>query len=108
MVMGFMIGNLFYNNFCNSLKLLLLKQYKYGILFSRLNKKIRMGKKLYLRKIKKSMIPILSESILPFEEKPSSGCFEKQGKNQEENIGAHDLFSYFTADIIKEKIIFTR
>ena len=62
-------------------------------------------------KIKKSLTPKLNftEGILPFAEKPSSNTYlgkkEEIGKN---DIQASDLFSYFTADIIKEEVIFTR
>jgi len=54
------------------------------------------------------MTRVSSEGILPFEEKPSTGCFQHKRNGEEEGMGAHDLFSFFTADIIKEKIIFTR
>jgi hypothetical protein len=67
-----------------------------------------MAKKLYLKKIKTTMTRVSSEGILPFEEKPSTGCFQHKRNGEEEGMGAHDLFSFFTADIIKEKIIFTR
>ena len=54
----------------------------------------------------------LAEGIFPFTEKPSSNHFEKfknTGKPAESgNVEACDLFSLFTADIIKEEVIFTR
>jgi len=42
--------------------------------------------------------------ILPFRERPSE---EKKDK-EEQKIEAFDLFSMFTADIIKEEVVFTR
>jgi hypothetical protein len=42
--------------------------------------------------------------ILPFRERPSD---EKKDK-EEKKIEAIDLFSMFTADIIKEEVVFTR
>jgi len=45
--------------------------------------------------------------MLPFTEKPSE---ERQGDGMEKNneLGATELFSLFTANIIKEELIFTR
>jgi hypothetical protein len=64
----------------------------------------------YLRRsIKKSLS--LIEGIFPFTEKPSMNHFEIE-KNKHKETGADmeacDLFSLFTADIIKEDVIFTR
>ena len=42
--------------------------------------------------------------VLPFFELPSEEKKEKEG----EKLQAFDLFSLFTADIIKEDVIFTR
>jgi len=57
--------------------------------------------------IKKSLT--LFEGILPFTEKPSDKHFsESHDKNTNEEINASELFSLFTADIIKEEVIFTR
>ena len=52
----------------------------------------------------------LMDGIFSFAEKPSSNCPRKKGEtgNVEAEINASDLFSLFTANIIKEKIIFTR
>ncbi|MDQ6890388.1 MAG: hypothetical protein M3Z56_08955 [Bacteroidota bacterium] len=60
--------------------------------------------------IKKSLS--LIEGIFPFTEKPSYNHFEHflgkpDGKRKDE-MEACDLFSLFTADIIKEEVIFTR
>ena len=54
----------------------------------------------YLRNVKLS-------SIKPFLERPSSDrILDEQEKKDE--LCAADLFSLFTADIIKEKVVFTR
>ena len=42
--------------------------------------------------------------ILPFRERPSDEKIDKE----EKKIEAIDLFSMFTADIIKEEVVFTR
>jgi hypothetical protein len=39
---------------------------------------------------------------------PAPPAFEKKGKNNKAPLDAIDLFSRFTADIIKEDVIFTR
>jgi hypothetical protein len=49
--------------------------------------------------------------ILPFTEKPSNSHFdvkEHNENNPNNPIQACDLFSLFTADIIKEQVTFTR
>jgi len=43
--------------------------------------------------------------IQPFKEVPSAN---NTGQETAERINAHDLFSFYTADIIKEDIIFSR
>jgi hypothetical protein len=50
------------------------------------------------------------DGIFAFVEKPSLNCPQKKEEtgNIEAEINASELFSLFTADIIKEKIIFTR
>lgn len=45
----------------------------------------------------------LKSSIQPFKELPSINSI-----GQEARINAHDLFSFYTADIIKEDIVFVR
>jgi len=67
--------------------------------------------------VKKSSIPkikIISylqnvklSSIKPFLERPSTDRLLDQQEKKDE-LCAADLFSLFTADIIKEKVIFTR
>lgn len=49
----------------------------------------------------------IQDGILPFFEKPSDE-FEKSTEICEERMNAINLFSLFTANIIKEKVIFTR
>lgn len=48
--------------------------------------------------------------IQPFMQKPSSNLFGigSVDNTNEESINAHELFSHYTADIIKEEIVFTR
>ncbi len=50
----------------------------------------------------------LVEGILPFTQKPSNNHFEVKEDNPNDEMKASDLFSLFTADIIKEQVIFTR
>ena len=61
-------------------------------------------------KIKKSFSSKVNflEGILPFTEKPSDKYLEQKEESGKNEIQACDLFSYFTADIIKEERIFTR
>lgn len=67
----------------------------------------KLSPKRLKTKIKKSFS--LMEGILPFTEKPSESYFLPKEENRENtSLKAHDLFSLFTADIIKEEVIFTR
>lgn len=53
----------------------------------------------------------IQDGICPFFEKPSAdhnSLEDYDVQRCEERINANDLFSYFTADVIKEKVIFTR
>lgn len=59
-----------------------------------------------LKTIKNSMSTI--EAILPFTEKPSNAHFAQKEKVMSDEIEAYDLFSLFTANIIKEEVVFTR
>ncbi|HSN60733.1 MAG TPA: hypothetical protein VLR49_07350 [Ferruginibacter sp.] len=43
--------------------------------------------------------------IQPFNEMPS---LNDLGKENADRIDAHDLFSYYTADVIKEDIVYAR
>lgn len=44
----------------------------------------------------------------PFIETPAEGRYQSQDKGGEKMLVAYDLFSLFTADIIKKDIIFYR
>ncbi|HSV11072.1 MAG TPA: hypothetical protein VLI68_09900 [Hanamia sp.] len=59
-----------------------------------------------LKTIKNSMSFV--EAILPFTEKPSNAHFATKEKVNNDEIEANDLFSLFTANIIKEEVVFTR
>jgi len=61
-------------------------------------------------KIKTSIKQTLNimEGILPFTEKPSNAHLEQKEEAGKNEIQACDLFSLFTADIIKEEVVFTR
>jgi len=56
--------------------------------------------------VKKSLR--ITEGVLPFTEKPSNDEFIEKEENGKTAIRAFDLFSFFTADIIKEETLFTR
>lgn len=48
------------------------------------------------------------EGVVPFTEKPANDYFTEKKENGKGEIKASDLFSFFTADIIKEETVFTR
>jgi hypothetical protein len=50
------------------------------------------------------------KSILPFKEKPSVNSFSEipESTDKPNPLNASDLFSIFTADIIKQEVTFTR
>ena len=48
---------------------------------------------------------VLNKYIQPFKEMPSTNDI---GPESPDRINAHDLFSLYTADIIKEDIVFIR
>jgi len=50
----------------------------------------------------------LLDGILPFTEKPSNQYSEEKDEHVMNEIQASDLFSFFTANIIKEKVVFVR
>ena len=52
-------------------------------------------------------LKITRSSILPFTERPDVERSEGI-ENHESKINATELFSFFTADIIKEKVVFIR
>jgi hypothetical protein len=47
-------------------------------------------------------------AITPFSEKPASEEMFPGSDDDERNMNATELFSFFTADIIKQKVLFTR
>ncbi len=49
----------------------------------------------------------IQDGIFPFFEKPSNK-HDDEVETCEDRMNAIDLFSHFTANIIKEKVIFTR
>jgi hypothetical protein len=68
-----------------------------------------MVKKSSIQKIKiiSYLQNVKLSSIKPFLERPSTDRLLDQQEKKDE-LCAADLFSLFTADIIKEKVIFTR
>ncbi|MBC7946320.1 MAG: hypothetical protein H7Y42_00460 [Chitinophagaceae bacterium] len=48
------------------------------------------------------------DEILPFTEKPSLDHTSKAYSDKNSQLGASDLFALFTADIIREEVVFTR
>ena len=70
-----------------------------------------MNKKLHSFKNsnKKISFDLSEEKIRVFKECPSSGSFNIENMSGEKNnLKVHDLFSLFTADIIKKEVLFTR
>jgi len=68
-----------------------------------MSKKLQHTKKKMHASIKKSKW----DDIIPFPEMPSRNKYKNKDNNKNE-LAASDLFSLFTADIIKEDVIFTR
>jgi hypothetical protein len=64
-----------------------------------------MKNKKHLHRIIKVLHDV--KSIFPFTQKPPVEPPKAPLKN-EPTLGASDLFCHFTADIIKEQVIFTR
>ena len=62
-----------------------------------------MQKKIKRSKLVKVLRKLKIDAILPFKEKPSDEI-----KEQKDKLEASELFSMFTADIIKEDIEFVR
>jgi len=50
----------------------------------------------------------LLDGILPFTEKPSNQYFNEKEPHPMDEIQASELFSFFTANIIKEEVTFIR
>ena len=63
-----------------------------------------MKKKIKRSKLVKVLRTLKIDSIVPFKEKPSD-LINKDKKNE---LEASELFSFFTADIIKEDVEFVR
>lgn len=63
-----------------------------------------MKKKIKRSKLVKVLRTLKIDSIAPFKEKPSD-LINKDKKNE---MDASELFSFFTADIIKEDVEFVR
>ena len=61
-----------------------------------------MKKTIKRSKLGKVLKKLKVDSIVPFKEKPADEVKETKGKE------ASELFSLFTADIIKEDIVFVR
>lgn len=73
-----------------------------------MEKKLTQKAKDGVRKIQQTISQtVRREGIFPFTERPSD---EKMPSGQKEKgkLNADDLFSLFTADIIKKDVIFTR
>ena len=66
--------------------------------------KMNMKKQIKRSKLVKVLRKLKIDSIVPFKEKPSD-LINKDKKNE---MDASELFSFFTADIIKEDIEFVR
>ncbi len=89
-----------------------------GMLFSFSYVKKDIMQNLYSSKIKKTIKKSLRliEGMVPFTQKPSKNQYanneivDKENNNPEtdDRETADALFSFFTADIIKEQVIFTR
>jgi len=67
--------------------------------------KMTMKKTIKRSKLTKALRKLRIDSILPFKEKPSDDMMNKEKKDE---MDASELFSFFTADIIKEDIEFVR
>jgi len=65
---------------------------------------MNMKKKIKRSKLVKVLRTLKIDSIVPFKEKPSD-IINKDKKNE---LEASELFSFFTADIIKEDVEFVR
>lgn len=68
-----------------------------------------MKKKLVNGQLESFPTEVTSEihEVVSFTQRPSENQFDNY-QNVHNSISASDLFSFFTANIIKEKIVFTR
>jgi hypothetical protein len=64
-----------------------------------------MSKKFIKKTLYSSIGRRLRAGMKPFTERPAEDRIEAKRDNR---IGAADLFSLFTADIIREEVVFTR
>lgn len=65
----------------------------------------------HLRRVKKivrSVSVVATNAIVPFAEKPSEKKYDSTGEENKKGLAASDLFSIFTADIIRQDVVFTR
>ncbi|WP_194776261.1 hypothetical protein [Pararhodonellum marinum] len=67
------------------------------------NLKIRLKRKAFRRNVKISETE--NTFIRPFRERP---CIEDTGQESVARMNPYDLFSSYTADIIRKDVIFTR
>ena len=65
---------------------------------------MNMKRKIKRSKLVKTLRKLKIDSIVPFKEKP---C-DQFAKDKTNEMDASQLFSFFTADIIKEDIVFIR
>jgi len=62
-------------------------------------------KKIKRAKLVKVLRKLKIDCIVPFKEKPSDNLYKEEKKSE---MDGSELFSFFTADIIKEDIEFVR
>ena len=67
---------------------------------------MKRNEKQLAKKIKHVVKPATARGILPFKERPSKPPADAQ--DGKANLAASELFSLFTADIIREQKLFTR
>jgi len=58
-------------------------------------------------KVTRFLKQLRHNGILPYKERPAVN-HDQSVTRSKENLGASELFSIFTADIIKEDVVFTR
>ena len=80
------------------------RNYLNNILGIIIAEKMTMKKKIKRSKLVKVLRTMKIDSIVPFKEKPS----DIMNKDKKKEIEASELFSFFTADIIKEDVEFVR
>ena len=69
---------------------------------------MNMKKIIKRAKLVKVLRKLTIDSIVPFKEKPSDTTNMEINKEKKTSMDASELFSFFTADIIKEDIEFVR